>query len=288
MRETSAALGDAGIPDAAREALLLLELAAGRPREEWYREEPDLSPADVAALRALVERRRRREPFAYLRGWQEFWGMRLNVSPACLVPRPDTETLVEVALRVVPRRAGQVVDVGTGSGAVILALARSGPPSWRLMGVDRSPEALRVAAGNRSMLGLDARVSVRASDLLEAVECPLLGVVANLPYVGDGESVEPEVRWEPRSAVFAGPDGLALVARLIDQAVPKMEPGGVVALEVGAGQSEAVRRLMDAAGLRDGGVERDLAGLPRVVWGRCDGGGTGGPNHGRGVEGASP
>jgi release factor glutamine methyltransferase len=287
LAETSRALAGAGIADAPREALLLLELATGRNREEWYRDRPRLTPAAVSRLRSLTARRRRREPFAYLRGWQEFCGLRLAVSRACLVPRPETETLVQAALTMVPRRPGAVVDVGTGSGAVALAMAAAGDPAWEVLGVDVSPAALAVAQANARALGLAERVAFRASSLLEDVGGPLVAVVANLPYVGADDAVDPEVWWEPPDALFAGRDGLGLMAALMPQAAARLEPGGLLLLEVGASQAKAVARLMEAAGFTDVGTACDLAGVPRVVWGWCDGHG-GGPDDFRGRLAGAP
>jgi release factor glutamine methyltransferase len=216
----------------------------------------------------LTRRRAAREPMAYLRGCQEFYGLGILVNRAVLVPRPETETLVEVALQAIPPAPGVVVDVGTGSGAVALALAVYGPPTWEILGVDVSPAALLTAALNRARLRQTRRVTLFRSDLLAAVPGLLSAVVANLPYVADADAVDPEVRHEPAEAVFAGPDGLRLIRRLIDEAVARLRPGGPLLLEVGIGQAATVRRWMEEAGFSGVAIERDGAGVPRVVWGR--------------------
>ncbi|MCL8208124.1 MAG: peptide chain release factor N(5)-glutamine methyltransferase [Actinomycetia bacterium] len=260
----------AGIPDPAREVLGLAAHAAGVSLEEWLLRSRPLGDDARGRFETLVARRARREPYAYLVGRTTFYGLDLVVTPAVLVPRPETELLVDAALAHCPPRPGRVVDVGTGSGALALALARHGPPVWRVEAVDIDLAALEVARTNRDRLGL--AVCLYPSDLLAQVRPGILGIVANLPYVAWGDTVDPEVRHEPPVAVFAGPDGLGLIRRLVAQARGRLEPGGWLGLEVGAGQADVVQAWLATAGFRPVGVETDWAGIGRIVWGVWPGG----------------
>jgi release factor glutamine methyltransferase len=268
--ETVKTLRAAGVPDASREAPLLLAMAAGMSREAWLTAPPDLDASMLSKLRLFTARRVERVPLAYIRGCQEFFGLSLLVGPGVLVPRPETEHLVEVALRATPREAGRVVDVGTGSGAVALALAIHGWPGWQVEGVDIDRNALALAAANRARLNRPG-VRLYRSDLLDRVEPPLLAVVANLPYVGREDPVDPEVRWEPTVAVYAPGEPLSLIRRVVIQAARRLAPGGILALEVGWGQAPAVTDLLARAGFDAIAGESDLAGTVRVVWGRWTG-----------------
>ncbi len=218
-------------------------------------------PADVwARYRRLVARRRAHEPVAYILGRRDFRRLTLTVDRRVLVPRPETETLVEAALSL-PSGA-RVLDVGTGSGAVALALADE-RPDLAVWGSDVSPDAVAVARLNAERLGLAVRFVV--ADLLDGVAGAFDAVVANPPYVADDDPLPADVaQYEPGLALFGGADGLEVVRRL----VAGLGGVGFVALEVGAGQAGAVAELAAAAGF--GRVERrsDLAGIERVVVGR--------------------
>jgi release factor glutamine methyltransferase len=219
-----------------------------------------VSPAAARRFGEMVRRRLRREPVAYILGRRSFRSIELGVDPRVLVPRPETELLVELALELRPRRA---LDVGTGSGAVALAIADE-LPGCEVLATDTSPAALEVARGNAERLGLSDRVDLRLGSVPEGESFDL--VVANLPYVAEGEwaGLEPEVtEWEPREALLAGPDGLDAFREI----VPRVGPGRL-ALEVGQGQAEAVAELMAGCGFE--GIERriDLAGIERAVLGR--------------------
>jgi len=262
--QAHATLTAAGIADAEREVPLLLMTALGQTREELYRERPTLHDDEYQRFWALVLRRANREPMAYVRGRQEFYGLDLLITPRVLVPRPATEVLVDTALKVIPRRPGRVVDVGVGSGAVALALAQSGAAEWSVEGVDLDLQTLALAKTNRERLGL--RALFYPSDLLKQVEGGLLAVVANLPYVGQGDEVDPEVRFEPTRAVYGGPRGPELVLRLVAQLPAKLAAGGVALLEVGAGQADEVAAAMAHVGLSVGGQIPDGDGVARVVW----------------------
>jgi release factor glutamine methyltransferase len=219
----------------------------------------------VRTLQELVRRRSvSREPVAYILGRRHFRRLELRVDPRVLIPRPETELLVEVALAL--PRGSRVLDVGTGSGAVALAL-KDERPDLHVSGSDLSDDALDLARDNAEHLELDVRWL--AADLLDGMPDELDAVVSNPPYVSDGDraALAPEIlRHEPLSALFAGGDGLDTIRRLIDQAAAR---GTVrlLALEVGAGQAPVVGELLQVAGFPLVRIERDLAGIERVVVG---------------------
>jgi release factor glutamine methyltransferase len=225
--------------------------------------DPDraLEPAEARRFQEAARRRREREPVAYITGRRGFRMLELAVDSRVLVPRPETEHVVEAALGI-PAGA-RVVDVGTGSGAIALAL-KAERPDLAVAATDSDPAALEVARANARRLGLD--VTFLAGDLLAGIR-PVDAVLANPPYVADGASLMPEIaRWEPPGALFAGPDGLTVIRRLVPAAA---EAGArFLALEVGAGQAAAVAELVRAARFAEVEVVRDLAGLERVVVGR--------------------
>ncbi len=213
----------------------------------------------------LARRRLAGEPVAYLLGRRGFRFIELAVDPRVLIPRPETELLVEAALELAPRAS--VLDVGTGSGAVALAIAHE-RPDLRVAGVDVSEHAVAVARANARRLGLE--VSFTVGDLLSGA-APVDGVVANLPYVEDGAQLPVDVgRFEPPEALFAGPDGLSSIRRLADAVAGRPWPA-LLALEIGAGQGAAVAALVSDAGFDEVSVLPDLAGLDRVVVGRRPG-----------------
>lgn len=253
-------------PNGRRDAELLLLRLLGRDRA-WLLTHPDavLAPEDLARYEGWVARRQRQEPVQYIVSEQEFWGLRLKVTPAVLIPRPETEHLVQAMLdRVSGDRAVRILDVGTGSGAIAVALAHSLPLA-EVVAVDVSAAALEVARSNAEALGLGARIRWVESDLLAGVAGERFEViVSNPPYVPQDEVLEPQVRgFEPHTALFAGPDGLEIYRRLIPEAEQALVPGGWLMMEIGHGQREAVRELL--AGFEEIGFVPDLQGIPRIA-----------------------
>lgn len=257
------ALNAAGVEEARFDAEVMLAEAMGWDRARLVAEpEAELLPAAGRSFAEMVRRRLRREPVAYILGRKGFRGIELAVDPRVLVPRPETELLVELALELVPRR---MLDVGTGSGAIALAVATE-LPEGEVVATDTSPAALEVARANAERLGLTAGVEFHEGTLPPG-EAGFDLVLANLPYVSEAEwpGLEPEVtEWEPREALLAGPDGLdAIRAFLVAKPL-----ANCVALEIGASQAEAVSELMREAGFGEIEVRKDLAGIDRVVVGR--------------------
>jgi len=224
---------------------------------------------------ALVERRARREPLAYITGRQEFWGLTFEVKPAVLIPRPETELVVEVALELYadPALPMSIADVCTGSGCIAVALA-SERPQARIIATDISQPALQVAAKNAARHHVDGRIRFVRTDLLNNISERFRMIVANPPYVptGDRPSLPPEVRdHEPMLALLAGPDGLDIMRRLLAQAGDHLHPGGALIVEIGYGQSDAVSTLISITpGLTMVDVRSDLQGIPRTVVARRD------------------
>jgi release factor glutamine methyltransferase len=282
LRLGAARLRDAGLTRTPRlDAELLLGAALGVDRPALLAApERVLSTDEFALYRSYLGRREAREPVAYIRGRRAFRTIELEVTPAVLIPRPETELLVEVgleALAAVPAgRDGRfeplAVDVGTGSGCVALALAAENP-FVRVLASDVDAGALEVARRNAARLGLGGRVRCTVADLLDGLapgEAPDL-VVSNPPYVSreEYERLEANVRdYEPRLALEGGEDGLDVVRRLVAAAARRLRRGGVLALEVGAGQAGEAGALLEGAGFAGVQERPDLAGIPRVVWGR--------------------
>ena len=229
-----------------------------------------LSSDEQAAFRERVARRARREPVQYILGTTEFWSLPLQVTPDVLIPRADTEILVEEALKKIAG-SGAILDVGTGSGAIAIALAHELPEA-RIDAIDISPAALAVAEANARHNGLAERVNFRQADLYHLSGGPYGLIVANPPYIPGAEmsGLMPEVRdFEPHLALLGGDaDGLAAYRALATEAGRLLQPDGWLLVEVGLGQAEAVDRIFVRAGLQDLFVRDDYAGVPRVVGGR--------------------
>jgi release factor glutamine methyltransferase len=253
------------------DAELLIGHALGMERIALYTSfDRPLTEPELAACRALLERRGRREPVAYIIGRCGFYGLDLAVDPRVLVPRPETELVVERCLALLgDGQAARVLDVGTGSGAIALAV-KSARPGAEVTACDISADALAVAAANAAALGLEAELV--ESDLLAGLEGRRFDLIAsNPPYIGESEmaDLEPEVaRFEPRLATVGGARGTEVLDRLIAAAPAALAPGGWLVVECGAGQAPGVRETMAGAGAGDVFVDRDLAGIERVVGGR--------------------
>jgi len=259
----TAELRDAGCETPRLDAELLLAEALGTTRTQLHlAPERELTRAESDRFAELLRRRRAREPVAYVLRKRAFRYIELQVDERVLVPRPESEGLVEAALAL-PSGA-RVVDVGTGSGAIALALKHE-RPDLEVLGSDVSEDALAVARANARALGLDVRFV--CGDLLDAVEGELDAVLSNPPYVAkrDLETLEPEVIAEPDVAVFGGHDGFEVVRRLVPAALGRAP---LVAIEVGMGMAQAVGGMLRDAGASAVDVHKDLAGIERVVVGR--------------------
>jgi release factor glutamine methyltransferase len=268
--ELAARLAAAGIEDARSEAWLLLAIATGRSRAELVAgAQAPLDAVEEERLEALAARRLAREPMAYIVGEREFWSLPLQVGPAVLVPRPESETVVEAALAEVRDRSAplRILDLGTGSGCLLLALLSELPHASGL-GVDRSAEALVIAVRNAARLGLAGRAAFCEGDWGRGLAGPFDLIVSNPPYVAraDAASLAPEVRaFEPEEALFAGPDGLCAYRALAPDCVRLLAKDGPTCLEIGQGQGAAVAEIMGGHGLRLVASRPDLAGIERCL-----------------------
>jgi release factor glutamine methyltransferase len=254
------------------DATLLLLHTLGITRAQLFAD-PDrvLSPKELAVYDQSITRRLTHEPIQYITGEQEFYGLALRVTPAVLIPRPETEHLVESLLAQLSHiEPLKIADIGTGSGAIAIALA-SQLPRARFVASDISPAALEIAVANAARLQLLRRIRFVESDLFEAIhtEEPFDAVVSNPPYVplADGKDMHPEVReFEPAAALFAPGNGLDVYRRLIPEAESALKPGGLLALEIGYGQRDALAGLL--SGWREVSFVPDLQQIPRVALAR--------------------
>ncbi len=269
----AAVLAQADLPasdTALLDAELLLAHVLGKPRtylKTWP--ERELDTAQRQAFEALLARRRAGEPVAYLLGQQGFWSLDLQVSPATLIPRPDTERLVEVALQIVLPGNARVLDLGTGTGAIALALAteRGG---WRVTGCDFLQEAIELAERNRQRNGIDNASFIR-SDWFSGLAARRFDlIVSNPPYIAsdDPHLAQGDLRFEPASALVSGTDGLTDLRHIIERAPHHLESGGWVLLEHGWEQGGAVREMLSARGFRAVASSQDLAGHERISGGQ--------------------
>jgi release factor glutamine methyltransferase len=265
-------LRGAGIPldEAEIDARLLAEHVLGWDTARYFASADAAPPADFAArYEPLVARRLAREPLAYITGRQEFWDLTFSVSPAVLIPRPESEIIVEAALELFPPdSAFSAADVGTGSGCLAIALAHERPGA-RVVATDVADGAMEMARRNAARHGVAERIQFVKTDLLESVAGPFDLVVSNPPYVPDADraTIAPEVRdHEPPIALFAGDDGLATIRRLINQATSRLRQGGFLIFELGFGQAERVAGLISArGGLTMVRIRPDLRGIPRTA-----------------------
>ena len=267
---TTGRFKERGIDSPRLEAEILLACALGIRRIDLYvRHDQIVDDAGRARFRDMVRRRQEGCPTAHIVGKKEFYSLDFAVSPATLIPRPDTELLVDEALRQAkPLTDPLIADIGTGTGCVAVALAHRLPKA-RIVAVDISPEALETARGNATSLGVADRVDFRLGDLL----APLAGlrpdlIVSNPPYIptNDIAGLDPGVRdHEPALALDGGPDGLRVIERLAEQALSLLAPGGRLLVEIGAGQEEGARGVLTRAGFTVESVRKDGGGHPRVV-----------------------
>ncbi len=271
LHQAEARLRAQGIESPRLEAEVLLCDAAGLSRTAliaWP--ERRLDPGALARVGDLIRRRANGEPIAYILGRREFWGIDLAVTPATLIPRPETELLVDLALAELPAEGPvRCADLGTGSGAIAIALA-SERPAWTLIATDRSAPALAVAAANAKRLGLGNVYPLQANWLAPFAAACLDAILANPPYVRahDPHLGRGDLRFEPHAALAAGPDGLDAIRRISENACRCLRPGGWIAIEHGLDQGSGVRALMAAAGLREPRTARDLAGHERITMAR--------------------
>jgi len=276
LQWTTAYFKTHGIESPRMDAELLLAHSLGVERIDLYlRHDQPLNPDELNRFRQLVKRRTAREPVAYITGRKEFWTLALAVGPEVLIPRPETECVVEAVLAALETdtdaQKGRFLDLGTGSGAIALALAHSCPEA-RVVAVDRSCQALRVAHGNARRHGLQDRVHLAAGnwfDLFAGGRTRFDIIVSNPPYIPSPviDSLQPEiVRYEPRGALDGGPDGLDAVRQIIRQAPAYLPSGGGLFLEIGHDQYPAVRRLAQTCGAyRDVTCRSDYSGQDRVA-----------------------
>jgi len=249
-----------------REARVLLAAASAIPEATLIGyPERELTPESATRFEDWAQRRRRGEPIAYILGRREFFDLELEVGPAVLIPRPETELLVELALeRLGPERAANVVDLGTGSGAVALAIKRHRPRA-HVIGVEASAAALDIAGRNAARVGL--AIELRHGCWFEPLGAGRFDlIVANPPYVAEGDPHlgKGDLRFEPRAALVAGADGLEAIRAIVAGAPKHLAARGWLLIEHGLGQDAAVRRLLEAAGLERASSWPDLAGILRV------------------------
>lgn len=275
MSTIESLLNTAELPDSSTprlDAELLLAAALGKPRSylrTWP--ERELDAEQLGLFQSHLQRRRQGEPVAYILGHQGFWSLDLEVAPHTLIPRPDTELLVESALALLPATPLAALDLGTGTGAIALALA-SERPGWQVTGVDRVEDAVALAERNRQRLQLD-NVRFLHSHWFSALARQRFGLIlSNPPYIraDDRHLDQGDVRFEPSSALVAGADGLDDIRAIIQAAPQYLLAGGWLLLEHGFDQAEAVRELLATAGFSEAHSRRDLGGHERISLGRFD------------------
>jgi len=272
IQDTHQKLEAAGIPDARLEAEVLVMNVMRMARQSVFAEQDtEVSGQQQSALDAFLERRYLREPLAYILGQREFYGITVILTPAVLIPRPETEGLVEHALFMammgMESQELTIADVGTGSGAIAINLAIH-LPAAKIFAVDVDDAVLDVAAYNVRAHGVGERVSLAIGDLLDAVPEPIDLIVANLPYIPTDRipTLQPEVQQEPALALDGGPDGLDLIRRLLTQAEEKLKDTGIILLEMDPDQIPIIQELVFKH-FPEGStsVEKDLAGMDRIL-----------------------
>lgn len=274
LTDATAVLTRTGVDNPALDASVLLAAALGVDRSKLYSGSFSIDEHSIAGFRELVARRAAREPFAYIVGHKEFYGLEFEVNRDVLIPRPETEIVVETALGALRARpSASILDLATGSGAIAVAIAVNAPGAV-VTATDISAAALEVARRNAQRYRCEDRIDFHAGDCFAALPCSHQRfdlIVSNPPYVAEGElaRLEPEVaRYEPVTALLGGKDGLDFYRRIGREAGAHLAAGGEVIVEVGAGQAEAVARLLEEGGCRALEVVRDLSGHERVVHAR--------------------
>lgn len=260
------------VPDARFQAELLLRHALGWSREMLLSRLHEPVPGEVSGhFFQLIERRRGRVPVQYVVGSQEFYGLSFRVTPAVLIPRPETEGIVDETIKeLLDKPRPRIVDVGCGSGCIAIALAHSLPEA-EIVAIDSSPAALAVARENSLVHGVASRIEFLEGDLLaplRGTSASIDAIVCNPPYIPDDEldTLEPEVvDHEPRQALSGGDDGLGVIARLLPEVDNTLRVGGVLCIEVGHDQDARVRGLIQRTGLEHKRTVSDLGGIPRIV-----------------------
>ena len=270
LQATTAYLKKHNVENSRLNAEHLMAHALGRKRIELYLDfERELNETELGPLRELVKRRSEGEPLQHLLGTVEFCGLTFLCDKRAMVPRPETEQLVELVEARIENRESRIVDVGTGSGVIAISLAAKFPGA-KILAVDISDDALALAQENAAMLNLKDRVQFLKSRLLENVEGAFDLIVANLPYVStqDRHTLSREVLHDPEVALFAGKRGDELVRELIDKAPARLHPGGLLALEIGLGQSETLLSALAEKNYRDICSKNDYNGVTRFIFAR--------------------
>ena len=263
-------LAEAGISDARRDAFALVCLAIGRDRSFIY-SHPDYQPTseETAGIEQNIRRRANREPLQYIRGSQEFYGFEFEVTPDVLIPRPETEMIVERAIQILKgSNDPRFLDLGTGSGCIPISILGN-VPNARGVAVDISPDALAVAARNAERHGVAERLELVESNLFEKLPPTKYDlIVSNPPYVPeqDLDHLQAEVRdHEPHVALSDGRDGVSIIERILKDSRHYLDPGGVLIIEIGFGQSERVLEVAVGSGWVSAEIEADLRGIPRML-----------------------
>ena len=276
LRQAVKRLAATGIESSELDAQLLLAAAADVDRSALLAANASLSPAVLQRFEAMLQRRESREPVAYILGRREFYSLQFEVNSSVLVPRPETETLVDVALEFLKdRHQARVLDIGTGPGTIATAIAVNAPKP-DVVATDVSAHALAVARRNAASNQVIYRINFVQADVFKPLTgAPELGqfdlIVSNPPYIAECDSgtLDPDVRnFEPSVALYGGADGFDVIRRIAGDARSHLLPGGLLALEVGHGQDEAVGKILSAARLKLAGTARDLNGIARVITAR--------------------
>jgi release factor glutamine methyltransferase len=272
LNEAFHALEAAGIPSARLDAEVLLSFTLGQDKLEFLKNpEMTINEAQLSSFRNLIIRRARWEPVAYITGRKEFWTVTLEVNKDVLIPRPDTEIIVEEALEIcrkIDSAEINILDIGTGSGAIALALARE-ISNARIVATDISAAALALAQKNAGALQLEDKIDFRQGNLFEPVEGVFDIIVCNPPYISaqDYEELAAGIRdYEPQNALLAGKKGTEFYEKLIYESIDYLEKNGWLLMEIGAKQGKTVREIIEESGFYDSvEMRRDYAGLPRVI-----------------------